>query len=105
MPNYDYHCAACDTVQTILVPYEKRDDPGVPCPGCGAYGPGNECLERLMVMPNTTRASYVDGHRRKGWDDLREANKLAREKAVAKGESRKEIAREIRKLGVRVEKD
>ena len=70
-----------------------------PCPDCGA-----EAQYRIS-MPNITgKASFLDGHKRKGWADLKEANKLVREAASSKKDTAKEIRQEIKKLKVRVEK-
>lgn len=34
MPNYDYECMGCSSIETHLVPYDRRHDP-MPCSVCG----------------------------------------------------------------------
>jgi hypothetical protein len=53
-----------------------------------------------MVM----EVALPDGTKRKGWDKLKEAAKLNVEASTSKGESRKEIQAEIKKLGIRMNK-
>lgn len=98
MPIYQYECRECETYWEVIVPYSQRDSQ--PCPACTSLN-----VETLLAAPTVLRASYRDGHKRKGWQDLREANKLVREKALARGDqNRREIANEIKRIGVKVEK-
>lgn len=60
-----------------------------------------------MAMPAIMRASYPDGHRRKGLSEIKEAAAITREasNAGARSETRERARKEIRKLGVRPSKD
>jgi hypothetical protein len=57
------------------------------------------------MPPNFTKASYVDGHKRAGWQDMKEAAKLNKQVATARGDTKKEIKAEIRKMRVRMTKE
>lgn len=95
-PNYDYQCDACGLVEIHFVKYDDRDTPGIPCTACHTNG-----LKRLLTMPSHTKASFVDGQRK--FTDMREANKLVQEAAVSKPGTAREIRKEIKKMGVKVE--
>lgn len=92
MPTYDYDCEACGDTYDLLVPYAEREEQV--CPVCA--GPVTRQFPSRMVL----KASFPDGHKRKGWDKVREASKLNIEKAGTRVSDRKEISREIKKLGV-----
>jgi len=62
------------------------------------YVPDPENWFRLMQLPNVTRASFVDGTKRSGFAEMREALKLERESYKLKPSERTEIKREIRKV-------
>lgn len=96
MPNYDYYCEPCHEDRILQVKYEQRDM--VDCPVCC------EPMKRQVSMPMNLRASYPDGMRRKGWQDLKEASKLNVDAAGARAKEKAEIKKEIRKIGVEVEK-
>lgn len=97
MPNYEYHCNSCNSVTIQMFPYDSRPEKIV-C-ACGSDS------HYQIAMPYVNgKASFLDGHKRKGWADLKESAKLNKQAAVAKGDTRKEIQKEIRKLGVRTEK-
>lgn len=96
MPLYDYDCSKCDQHWADNVPYEKRLEQK--CPFCGA-----DAVYKFPA-PLIAKASFPDGHRRFG--AFKEANKLNREAIDSKDQKKKqEIAKEIRKLGVRVTKE
>lgn len=57
--------------------------------------------QRVYTAPTLMTASYPDGLKRKGFAELKESAKLHREAAVSGKEKRQEIAKEIRKLGVK----
>jgi putative FmdB family regulatory protein len=99
MPTYDWNCDECGHCWEFFVHYDKRDE-NYTCPECGGVN-----TTRQFPAPMIMTAALPDGVKRKGWDRMKEAAKLTREKAVTKSDSsRKEIANEIRKLGVRIEK-
>lgn len=97
MPTYNYRCDNCDVVHIESFPIANRPD-SVGCPLCG------ESAHYEIAAVAFTKASYVDGHKRKGWADFKEANKLVREAAVSKKDTAREIRKEIKKMGVKVEK-
>lgn len=98
MPNYDYECIICLVLEERQVIYEDRDEQF--CMKC------ENPLKRHFPAPMVTRASYPDGHKRKGWAEMREASKLNQEAIVSKSDShKKQIATEIRdKLKVNISK-
>lgn len=81
MPNYDYKCTKCELEVILSVSYEDRDA-------------SQECLcgepmyRTWRKMPGVTRASYVDGQRRKQFQDLKEANRVEMEALNAKPKDR-----------------
>lgn len=96
--NYEYECIVCEVFEDRQVPYLVRDEQF--CTTC------ENPLVRQFPTPGVTRASYVDGTRRKGWAEMREASKLNREAAGSMStDTKREIAREIRnKLRVDITK-
>jgi putative FmdB family regulatory protein len=60
VPNYDLVCTKCENEEIVFCAFHDRDVPRN-CPVCE----GQETLQRTWKkMPGTTRASFVDGHRR-----------------------------------------
>lgn len=106
----DFKCVneKCNHFEILLLDLEDKteldgsDSPRSPrkCPICE-----EEAFYRQLKMPSNTKASFVDGTKRKGWSDIKEAAKLKREAAVSRGDKRKEIAAEIRKMGVKPGRD
>lgn len=96
MPNYDFYCESCDTMVILNVSFEQRDEPNN-CADCGSF------LRRQFPAPAVTRASYPDGVTNR-FKDFKEASKLNKEAAVAKDSTKKEIQKEIRKMGIRIQK-
>ena len=101
MPNYSYECKVCAAGEELILfaKYEERDNQV--CPECSTP------VTRQISAPNVMRASYPDGTKRKGFQDLKEAAKLNREAAGEKAgsERRKEIVSQIRKMRVDISKD
>lgn len=65
------------------------------CPDCG-----KQAGLRTMSLPNVTRASYPDGHKRGGgYQELKEVAKLKGEMMNQDIKGRGDITREIKKLG------
>jgi hypothetical protein len=63
---------------------------------------GAERWTRVYYPLHPTRASYPDGHKRKGWDSLKEAQKLEKQAAVEKNrDTKRAIKAEITKMGVK----
>lgn len=91
-PMYDFLCPECETGEERNVPYAEREDQQ--CHTCG------KVLLRMFPAPMVLSASFPDGHKRKGWSEMREASKLNKESANSPHDRRKEIEKEIKKLGV-----
>lgn len=99
---YVWKCKHCEVeVEVTRSMAECKEPPGREgedsCP----------CLLKEFVRVYTpamiTKASYPDGVRK--FTELREAHKLEREsKASRSSETKKEIAAEIKKMGVRIKK-
>jgi hypothetical protein len=87
----DIRCEECDLVTDILI---DRDEQGGTwgCPDCG--GP----MSKTLSAPNFTRASYVDGTKRKGFAEMKEAVKVEREMMDLPPSKREEHQKLINKL-------
>jgi hypothetical protein len=87
---HDYMCKACSAVT------EAWDMPSK-CASCG-----HEELQRMMPMPGLagleTSASFLSGTKRKGFAELKEANKLETASFDMPPEKRGEVQKEIDKL-------
>lgn len=96
MPNFCYRCDGCEVETVEFYKFEERPV-SISCTSCGASS------YYQIATPMILKASYPDGTKR--FQDMKEAAKLNKESAGAAGqETKKEIAREIRKLGVGVSK-
>jgi hypothetical protein len=96
MPNYEYYCGNCDAVTIHASPYSSRPDK-VEC-ACGGEG------HYTISSPNINgKASFLDGHKRKGWKDMKEIGNLKVAAAGSRPETRKEIVNEIKKLKGKVD--
>lgn len=96
----DILCGSCETKWDDLV--ERGTESGeFPCPSCGGLG------KRTWSLPNVTRASYVDGTKRKGFAEGKEAARLHKElsEKAKTDKDRKEILKEIKKTGTKITKD
>lgn len=87
----DIRCADCDLVTDIMIDRDERSSTWG-CPECG--GP----MSKTISAPNFTRKSYVDGTRRKGFAEMKEAVKLEREMMDLPPEQRKGHQRAIKEL-------
>jgi NMD protein affecting ribosome stability and mRNA decay len=88
----DVLCDQCEALSNIFVEKERRNEPHA-CPSCGGVA------HRVWVnAPGVTNHSYVDGTRRRGFQELREANALTFEAANSTPAQRKTIEREIAKI-------
>lgn len=96
MPNYSYSCTECASITEEFFKYSERPDT-VQCV-CG--GVANHTITAVGLM---VKEAYLDGTKRKGWSDMKEASKLNKEIGKAKGDAeKKQIANQIRKLGVQI---
>lgn len=89
--NYDYKCQECGGESVHNVSYSKRDLPH-PCFKCGGLS-----VRFYKKMPGLTKASFVDGTKRKGWADLKATAKLeeARAQAGFGSDDREQISKEL----------
>ena len=95
MPTYLYQCFECgDTTDGFFSLKEVRPEK-IPCKSCDAQA------EYQIHGPQIIhRKSFVDGQKRKGWKDLREASKLNRLAAGEDDQKKKEeILKEGKKIG------
>lgn len=95
-PNYEYICYECEAMDIQHFPLNQRPDVSH-CSRCGLE------VKYTISAPAFTKASYLDGTKRKGWADLREANRLSKEASVSRKETAKEIRQEIKRMKVKVE--
>lgn len=92
MPTYLYKCEACPCTEEVLCKYEDRQE-SVHCTGCGHRA------HLTMMGATVMRASYPDGHKRKGWNEIRTASKLNKQAAVESNpETKKQMVQEIKKM-------
>lgn len=84
----DIRCQDCDHVTDILI---DRDEQGGTwgCSECG--GP----MSKTISAPNITKASYVDGTKRKGFAEHKEIARLQTEAADLPPNKRGEINKAI----------
>jgi putative FmdB family regulatory protein len=94
MPTYDYRCDTCDSVLTCF--YKIADKPQTVKCDCGGTA------DAMLGAPMVLKASYLDGQRRKGFADLKEASKLKAMANDSRADVRKDIQKEIKKMGVKV---
>ena len=99
MPTYTYQCRECESFTEDFFKFSDRPDT-ITC-ACGAVADHTITAVGLM-----TKEAYLDGTKRKGFQDLKEASKLNRLSNIQKdGESKRQIASEIRRMGVQLKKD
>lgn len=92
MPNYSYTCQDCESISDHIFSHASRPD-NIKC-ACGGIS------TYTLYMPNINgKTSYLDGKKRKGWQDMKEISKLKVEAASSRSDKKKEIAKEIKKLG------
>lgn len=96
----DVSCSRCGKKWDELATEKELEVDEFGCTNCG-----ENTGKRVMSSPNVTRASYVDGTRRKGFRDLKEASKLNIQASNSRDETKKEIHKEIRKMRVDIKRD
>lgn len=93
MPTYEYLCQSCSLVTENQSKYEERPKL-INCKYC--QQPAQLWISTPAVVG---KASYLDGQKREGWAELKEAAKLEKKAAVEPNvETRKAIQREIRNI-------
>lgn len=68
----DIRCEKCDLVTDLLIDREEQGGTWE-CPACQGE------MRKTLSAPNITRASYVDGVKRKGFQDQKEIARLESE--------------------------
>jgi hypothetical protein len=91
---YLWECTKCEEYQRVDRPIKDREIPPERCPNCKKPN-----FERRYEMPGTTKASFLDGTKRKGFQDLKEIARLEVKKGAANSEAeRKEASKAIADL-------
>ena len=99
MPNYTYVCGECESSTEEFSRYADRPET-VPC-ACGGVASHTITATGLVM-----KEAYIDGTRRKGFSEIREANKLQRELRGRGSETDKKMIRsELKKLKVETTKE
>lgn len=103
---YVWRCTGCDLETEVERPMSQctvQPGPEAICDCTGEETEGLPTWQRVFTPAMITKASYPDGVRK--FTELREAHKLEKESRRSQNkETKKEIAAEIRKLGVRIKK-
>lgn len=100
MPNYDYFCDQCNFRMVHSCAYRDRPEQ-ITVDRCLMCDKETSYTYRIAA-PNIMQAAYPDGTRR--FQDVKEAAKLEKEAAHSKLDRKKEIAAEIKKMGIRTSK-
>jgi putative FmdB family regulatory protein len=96
MPTYTYSCEQCGSTTEEFHKYSERPDT-ITC-ACGGSASHTITGTGLMI-----KEAFLDGTRRKGWAEFKEASKLNKEANVQRDNAeKKRIAQEIRKMGVEI---
>ena len=86
----DIRCDKCDLVAATLVDRQEIiTHKEWECPDCAGT------MTRTISAPNITRKSFVDGTKRKGFQDHKEIARLQIEEAELPANKRSEIRRSI----------
>jgi putative FmdB family regulatory protein len=100
MPTYTYWCNSCEEMLDAFYTLKETRPDQINCHHC--EGVANYQLSAPMVL----KASYLDGQRKKQWQDLREASKLNKAAAqTANEQEKKELQSEQKKIGYNFTKD
>lgn len=100
MPTYVYYCVDCETAQDAFYTLKETRPDTLRCQSCG--GIANYQLRAPVIL----KASYLDGQRKKQWQDLREASKLNKAAAETSNEQeKKELQAEQKKIGYNFNKE
>jgi hypothetical protein len=91
----DLYCEHCSsriaaTVSRDNATYENRWD----CPICST----ENGMKRVPSAPMVAKASFPDGYKRAGFQELKEANRLREDISGLKPEDRAKVTREIDRL-------
>ncbi len=89
MKAIDIRCAECGRVSDVLADPDELQRDVWECVVCGGV------CHRTISKPNVPRATYVDGTKRKGFEDLKKAAKLEVEMYNKPPDQRAEYQKEI----------
>lgn len=88
-----FRCTRCAATWGDTVARDEKDRKDFPCPACGeAAG------VRTFAPPNVTKASFVDGHKRRGFTDLKEAARLEARLSDLPSEEKVRVQAEVRQI-------
>lgn len=93
----DALCNECHHKEEMIIDISDWDAEWT-CPSCDTG-----IMRRTISAPMVLNASFVDGTKRQGFDDMKEINKLRRAAADLPHSERGGIKGEIRKLGGRTD--
>ena len=96
MPMYDFDCPKCqEEFSQAMTISEYGDSQVFECPQCQ-----HPCDrdDRIITAASVTRASFVDGTKRPGFAERREALSLKTASYDMKSEDRKEIRKTIKEI-------
>ncbi len=79
-----FQCSSCGYVEESLIQREHRDF-HLDCPDCGELETLRRVISCVNVRTEKLSETFVDGTKRAGWDKMREASMLNKEKARARG--------------------
>lgn len=95
-PTYTYTCAICESATEEFYKYAERPET-IKCL-CGGTASHTITATGLVM-----KEAFLDGTKRKGWEDLKEASRLNKEIGKQNNEEdKKKIASQIKRLGVQV---
>jgi predicted nucleic acid-binding Zn ribbon protein len=101
MPTYVYTCKECGHSNDAYYSLKDNRPDSINCGFCD-----KGIAHYQLKAPTVLRASYLDGQRKKEWQDLREASKLNRAAAGTDNQTeKKELQAEQKKLGYNFTKD
>jgi putative FmdB family regulatory protein len=96
MPMYPFQCPKCEEEFDVVLSISDYDkESSWDCIQCEGVVTKDD---RIICAANVTRASYVDGTKRKGFAERKEALKLKKESYNMKPEDRKEIRKTIKQI-------
>lgn len=95
-PTYEFHCEVCESITVEQFSMSARPD-SIECV-CGGKSHYRISAPNLML-----KEAMLDGTKRKGWAEMREASKLNKEIGLQRTEQdKKRIEHQIKRLGVQV---
>lgn len=101
MPTYVYVCEGCAASTDAFYSFKETRPDSISCSYCEG-GIAHYQLKAPVVL----KASYLDGQRKKQWQDLREASKLNKAAAQTDNQQeKKELLDEQKKIGYNLTKE